>query len=306
MTVGETPATDRSAALTTLLSNKALSRVERMRLVPNRRLTTRRHGEHLSRKSGTSIEFHDYRDYSPGDDVRFVDWNIFARLQRPFLKLYHQEEVMHVVIVIDCSQSMMFEGKFERARELAAAFGVMGLFGGERVSVYAFHRAGAAPEELSPCTGRISMPKLFTMIEGLRGGGEIPIESALAGLSRHHSGRGIAVVLSDFLTFADLAAPFNRLFSAGLEVFALQLLAPSELNPDLSDDARLVDSESTEILDVTVEGGLMGIYHEHLASYQEELAALCRRRSGRFMSVSSAEPVETILFDLLRRQGWVR
>lgn len=304
--MGETSATTPRAAMTTLLSNAALSRIERMRLVPNRRLTSRRHGEHLTRKSGTSIEFHDYRDYSPGDDVRFVDWNVFARLQRPFLKLYHQEEVMHVVIVVDCSQSMMFEGKFERARELAAAFGVMGLFGGERVSVYAFHRAGAAPEELSPCSGRISMAKLFAMLEGLRGGGEVPIESALGGLSRCHSGRGIAVVLSDFLTFGDLALPFNRLFSAGLEVFALQILAPSEINPGLADDARLVDSESADTLDVTVEGGLMAIYHEHLLSYQEELAALCRRRSGRFLSVSSTDATETLLSDLLRRKGWVR
>src|SRR5581483_6129025 len=107
---------------TSLFDNATLARVERMRLLPVRRLTNRSRGEHLAGKGGASTEFHDYRDYAAGDDVRYVDWNIFARIQRPYLKLSRHEEEMHVVVLLDASASMQFGPKFMRARQLAAAF----------------------------------------------------------------------------------------------------------------------------------------------------------------------------------------
>ncbi len=140
--------------LTSLFGNDVLDRLERLRIKPLRRLTSRSHGEHLSGKGGSSTEFSDYRDYVPGDDVRFVDWNIFARLNRPYLKLFQMEEEMHVLLLIDASASMGFEGKLLRAKQLAAAFGLMGLMGGERVSVVrlqrAAGRAGALPADQRP------------------------------------------------------------------------------------------------------------------------------------------------------------
>src|SRR4051812_13521148 len=123
-----------SAQLTPLLSNRELDRLARMRINARRRFTNRARGEHLAAKGGTSTEFCDYRDYAPGDDVRFVDWNIFARIERPYLKLFHQEEELHVAVVLDASNSMLFEGKFELARQIATAFGVVGLRGSEKVS----------------------------------------------------------------------------------------------------------------------------------------------------------------------------
>src|SRR5262245_25708142 len=133
------------AQFTKLLDNSALSRLERMRLNPRRRLTNRSRGEHQSGKGGTSTEFVDYRDYSPGDDLRYVDWNIFSRLEKPFIKLYRHEEEMHIVLIVDASSSMQFEDKFERARQLAAAFGLMGLLNVERVSAYCCNHVGKEP-----------------------------------------------------------------------------------------------------------------------------------------------------------------
>ena len=130
------PAATKQAQLSTLLDNQTLARLERMRLNPTRRLTVRSRGEHLSGKGGTSTEFTDYRDYVAGDDVKAVDWNIFSRLHRPYVKLYRHEEEMHVVSIVDASSSMQFDGKFERARQLAAAFGLMGLMNVERVSTF--------------------------------------------------------------------------------------------------------------------------------------------------------------------------
>src|SRR3569832_820975 len=170
---------DAAKQFTSLLDNSVLGRVERMRLLPMRRLTNRSRGEHLAGKGGTSTEFNDYRDYSAGDDMRYIDWNIFSRLNRPYVKLYRHEEEMHVVILVDASASMQFENKFERAKQLAACFGVMGLMNNEKVSVFACQHAGQTPQILAPCTGRISMKRIFSFLENLPPGGDFPVEEAV-------------------------------------------------------------------------------------------------------------------------------
>lgn len=292
--------------LTSLLDNQVLHRLERMRLAPRRRLTNRSRGEHLAGKGGTSTEFNDFRDYVPGDDVRYVDWNIFSRLHRPYLKLYKHEEEMHVVMLVDASSSMQFEGKFERAKQLAASFGLMGLMNVERVSVHVCHHQGQQPALLPPCTGRVSRQRLFSFLERIEGGGDFPIDGAIEALLRRHRGRGIVVILSDFLTFGDMERPLNQLYSCGLEVCGIQILSETELNPDVTGDVRFVDSETGETLDVSSAGDLLGLYHEHRASLERELEAQCRLRGGRFLSISSQAPIEWVLFDLLRRRGWVQ
>lgn len=298
--------TSSKAQLTTLLDNETVARLERLRLNPTRRLTNRSRGEHLAGKGGTSTEFSDYRDYVAGDDVRFVDWNIFSRLQRPYLKQYRHEEEMHVVLIVDASSSMLFEDKLLRAQQMAAAFGVMGLMNIEPVSIYVCHHAAETPALLPPTTGRTSRRRMFQFLEGIRSGGNFPIEDAVEAVLRRHRGRGIAIVLSDFLTFGDLTKPFNMLHTSGLEVFAVQILAPSEINPEVTGDLRFVDSETGLTLDISSAGELLAIYQEHRLGLEDYLATICRQRSGRFLSIGSQDPLRGVLFDLLRRRGWVR
>lgn len=292
--------------LTTLFSNRTLSRVERMRLQPNRRRTNRSRGEHTSGKGGTSIQFTDYRDYVAGDDIRYVDWNIFARLHRPYLKLYAHEEELHVAILLDASSSMRFEGKFDRARQLAAAFAVMGLMGNERVSLFAIGSTSGGVQMVKRMSGRPSLRRVFTFLEGLTPGGDAGIEQAIDQMLKIHTGRGIAVVLSDFLTFGNVTRSFNMLHGAGLELFALQLLGPSEISPELTGDVRFVDSELGRTLDVSSARELLGLYHEHRLALESHLAGECRRRNGRFESLNAQDTLDSVLFETLLRKGWVR
>lgn len=302
----ESSADKNKAQLTDLLPNDVLARIERMRLNPTRRLTNRSRGEHLSGKGGTSIEFSDYRNYVPGDDVRFVDWNIFSRLHRPYMKLYRHEEEMHVVVLLDASSSMLFDDKFLRAKQMAAAFGVMGLMNLERVSIFACNHAGNEPKFLPPCTGRMNMRRMFDFIESIEGGGDFPIDAAVEAVLKRHRGRGIVVTLSDFLTFGDMQRPFNMLFSAGLEIFAVQILGPTELEPEVTGDMRFVDCETGTTLDISSAGDLLGIYNEHRLALEDELELMCRQRAGKFLPLNSKDKLEWVLLDLLRRQGWVR
>ncbi|MBM4074179.1 MAG: DUF58 domain-containing protein [Planctomycetes bacterium] len=297
---------DTTKNFTSLIDNTTLDRVERMRMLPMRRRTNRSRGEHLAGKGGTSTEFNDYRDYVAGDDMRYVDWNIFSRLNRPYVKQYRHEEEMHVVILVDASASMQFGEKFERAKQLAACFAVMGFMNIEKVSLFACQHEGKTPLISPPCTGRMSMKRVFSFLESIPPGGDFPIESAVEAVLKQHRGRGIAVLLSDFLTFGGFERPMNMLYSAGLEVFGIQLLSSVELNPELTGDLRFVDSENGMTLDVSSVNDLLGFYHEHLNGLQEHLSNICRKRAGRFICLDAATPIDTIMFDVMKRKGWVQ
>ncbi len=290
--------------ITSLLSNAALHRLERLRINASGRFTNRMRGEHLATKGGNSMEFADYRDYVEGDDMRFVDWNIFSRLRRPYIKLFHHEEQMQIVLLVDSSSSMQQEGKLQRAKQIAAAMSICGLFASEPVSVWTFKDKANQLPHVGPAKGRPSVGKLLRFIEEIEGGGTLPLDDAIDGLLKHHRGKGVVVLLSDFLTYGNLQRSFNMLHSAGLEIFACQILGERELNPELTTDLRLVDCENNDVLDVTAGGDLLGLYNEYLTRFQNTLATLTRQRGGRFKCVDASDDVEITLFDALRREGW--
>ncbi len=277
-----------------------------MRLSPRRRLTNRSRGEHLAGKGGSSTDFADYRDYVAGDDIRNVDWNIFARLQRPYVKQFLHEEELHLTLLVDASTSMMFDDKLLKAKQLAAAFGIMGLLNVERVSVFVGHQVPDQSSMLPPGTGRPRVRQLLDFLEKTQGGGAVPVEDAIDTMLRFHRGRGIVVILSDFLTFTDLSKSLNMLFSSGLEIWGLQVLGASEINPDVHGDLRFVDCETGGTLDITNADELLNIYHAQRQALEDVLDSQCRRRNGRFLSIDTSEPLESILFDRLCRHGWVQ
>lgn len=294
--------------LTRLLSNSTLSKVERMRINPQCRLTSRHRGEHLSGRGGASMEFADYRDYSPGDDIRFIDWNIYSRLQRPYLKLFRLEEEIHLVIICDSSESMAFDGKFEMAKKLATAFGVMGLFGNERVSAW-FPNQNAdftGPDYFPPCQGRPNLRKFLRFTSEIQSGGPLAFEQAIDQVLKHHQGKGVVLLLSDFFTFGNMSRSLNSLFSSGLEIMAVQILSPAEIDPELNSDARFVDSETDLNLDVSSGGDLLSIYHEHRVNHTSTLEKMCIQRSGRFISIPADLKIEAVLFDIMQRRGWIK
>jgi uncharacterized protein (DUF58 family) len=292
--------------MTSLFGNDVLAAVERLRLVSDRRFTARRQGEHRAGKGGSSTDFADYRDYAHGDDVRFVDWNIYARLRRPYMKVFHQEEESHLVLAVDASASMDFEGKLWRARQLAAAFGVMGLLNHERVSCWTWGGEHDEPAHALPGVGRAGMTPLFRFLEAIESGGRQPVEVGLESILKRHRGRGIIIILSDFLTAGDCTRCFNRCIGAGLDLYAVQILGPSEIDPSLESDVRLVDCETTEALDVTAAGRLLDLYQEYRASHERRLLQACRARGGRFLSLDAQADLRWTLLDQLPRKGWVR
>ena len=282
-----------------------VDRLSRFRLRPQKKLTNRSRGEHLAGKGGSSIDFCDYRDYAPGDDLRFLDWNILARTNRAYVKQYHLEEEIHVAVLIDASESMNHEGKLELAVELAAGFAMMALHAGEKCSVEALSESGPRSKQIFR-TGRSSVPALFRFLGGIPAGGATPVEAGIEHFLRWHTGRGIVVVLSDFLTGGDIRRGMNLLHSAGLEPLVIQILSPWELAPELAGDLRLADSETGAVLDISASGALMEIYKEQRERLTESVGTLACERGGRFHVTASDQPPMPLFAETFRKLGWIR
>ena len=219
-----------------LISPDLMKRLEQLQLLARRRSKSTAKGERRSGARGQSVEFADYRTYVPGDDLRRIDWNLFGRLERLFLKLYEEERELPVTIYLDSSESMSFGrvSKFDFARQVAAAVGYVALCGFDRVTVEPFPLAddqAGLVGELRAVRGRRSAMRFFDNLNRLKAGGTADFNQALRLGAMKHRAQGVIVVLSDFLDPAGYEDGLKSLASRGSEVHAVQILAPEELEP---------------------------------------------------------------------------
>ena len=286
-----------------LLTPELLRRLEQFQLLAARRAKSSARGERRSRARGQSVEFADYRNYSHGDDFRYLDWNLYGRLERLFVKLYEEERELPVRIFLDASESMTFgePPKFDFARQVAAAVGYVALCGFDRVSVIPFpdttadgHHSEigarsamlAARGALRSVRGKKSSLQFFQNLGALTAAGRADLNQALrrGALQARHA--GVAIVLSDFLDPAGYEAGLTALVGRGFQVSAVQTLAPEELNPTTYGDLRLVDSETGGLQEVTFGRYRLKAYQQTVQNFIQRLRQFCQPRGIRFFSVT--------------------
>ena len=300
-----------------LLTPDLLRRLEQFQLLAARRAKSSAKGERRSRARGQSVEFADYRTYVHGDDFRYLDWNLYGRLERLFLKLYEEERELPVRIFLDASESMTFgePRKFDFARQVAAAIGYVALSGFDRVSVIPFPDLGndgaadaaartaqlAARGALRSVRGKKSVIQFFQNLTSLTAGGPANLNEALRRGALEARQAGVAVVLSDFLDPAGYDSGLNALIGRGFQVDLVQILAPDELSPTTFGDLRLVDSETGGIQEVTFGRYRMKAYQHTVQSFLQRLREFCQARGINFFTASSKTPLEELLLKQLRR-----
>ena len=288
-----------------LLTPELLRRLEQFQLLAARRAKSSAKGERRSRARGQSVEFADYRNYVAGDDLRYLDWNLFGRLERLFLKLYEEERELPVRIFLDCSESMNFgePRKFDFARQVAAAIGYVALCGFDRVTIVPFpNQEGnvVSSGALRSVRGRKSSLQFFQNINKLTCGGEANVNEALrrGALEAHQA--GVAIVLTDFLDPAGYEKGLSALVGRGFQVNAVQILAPEELSPTSFGDLKLVDAENGRIQEVTFGKYRLNAYQQTVQNFIQKLREFCSSRGVNFFSVSSATRLEDLLLKQLR------
>jgi uncharacterized protein (DUF58 family) len=300
-----------------LLTPELLRRLEQFQLLAARRAKSSAKGERRSRARGQSVEFADYRPYVHGDDFRYLDWNLFGRLERLFLKLYEEERELPVRIFLDASESMSFgePRKFDFARQVAAAIGYVALSGFDRVSVIPFPAlttngatdATAALAELAArgalrsVRGKKSAIQFFQNLSALTASGAANLNEALRRGALEARQAGLAIVLSDFLDPAGYESGLSALVGRGFQVDLVQILAPDELSPATFGDLRLVDSETGATQEVTFGRYRMKAYQQTVQNFIQRLREFCQSRGISFFTVSSNTPLEDLLLKQLRK-----
>lgn len=288
-----------------LLSPELLARLERMELVSRKVFRGRMKGERKSKRKGQSVEFHDFRNYVPGDDLRLIDWNLYARLDQLFLKLFQEEEDLHFYALIDASESMNFGDptKLHVAKQLAAALGYVGMCRADRVSVQALGSEGRRAPVLR---GRASLWKMLNYLESLESGQNVSLFDGVKDFSIRNSGSGVVVLLSDLMDKRGYESALRMLIGRRMDVFVMHILSPEEIDPPLRGDRRLIDVEDGDTAEITINAYALEKYHETVRSFIGSVKAFCSRRSIAYIPVRTETPVETIVTKYLRERGVVR
>jgi uncharacterized protein (DUF58 family) len=295
-----------TVSATPLLSPALLAQLERMELVSRKIFRGRMKGERRSRRKGQSVEFADFRNYVPGDDLRFIDWNLYARMDRLFLKLYLEEEDLHFYALIDSSGSMEFGDptKLTVAKQLAAALGFIGLCRADRVKL---ETLGASRRQAGPVLrGRASLWRMLDYLENLAPGVNVSLEQGVKDFCLRNSGKGIVVLISDLMDKAGYESALRMLVAQQMDVYVIHVLAKEETDPQLAGDLKLVDCEDGDIAEVTVSRPLLQRYQQTLAGFINGAREFCSKRGMTYLMTTTETPVEQLIGNYLRQRGLVK
>ncbi len=258
-----------------------------------------RGGERRSTRRGQSQEFADHRPYVPGDDLRFLDWHLYGRLDSLWIKLFEEEDDRNVQVLLDCSASMDGE-KLHYARQVAAALAWVSLGKADRVTVAGL--SDAIQNYAPPRRGRGAANQVFQTLEAIQPGGDSDPAKALQAFPRQR-GTGIALLFSDFLYPDGPDLALRRLLSRGNELHAFHVLSPADIRPDLDGDVVLIDAESGAELPVTVDEEVLDRYEATVLAWANEMQTTCRRLGVGYTRLITSVPVEETVLTALRRQG---
>lgn len=318
----------RPTTIDELLDGGLIAKISRLDLASQKIFAGKLRGERRSKKRGESVEFADHRPYAIGDDIRHIDWNIYARLDRLFLKMFLEEEDLSLHLVLDASASADCgePNKYLFMQRVAMALGYIGLVNFNRVSASIMGgvaqgesgsaRAGA-PEGTAATRGHEAAA--LWSIRNLRGrrrthdlsrflcsvepGGSSDFREHAKRIALSRTGRGVMVVLSDFLMKEGYEDGLRLLVGRGYDVFCVQVLSPQEVEPDVRGDLRLRDIEDEDYAEVTISAPLLKRYKQVLAAYTEQLRTFCARREITLLTVRSSTSVEALVLDALRTRG---
>src|SRR5436190_13851718 len=283
-----------------LLSADFLAQLERLALLSRRTFRGRVKGERKSPRKGISVEFSDYRPYGVGDDIRYVDWNIYGRLDRLYLKLFVDEEDLCLHVLLDASASMGFGEpiKLTYGAKLGLALGFVGLANHERVGISVLRDRVA--EGWSPARGRAHLLPLMDFLGRLRPGGGTSLNEGLAQYALRAREAGLAVVVSDLMDPAGYERGLKALLERRFDVHVVHLLSADEMAPAFGGDLRLIDVETGEVRDLTLDGEAQRAYRQRLRDFLERAEQFCLRHEIAYHRVVTDTPVEEFVLRQLK------
>ncbi len=295
-----------TAAAAPLLDPEFLHKLEQLELVSRKIFVGRMKGERKSKRRGSSVEFADHRNYTTGDDLRHIDWNVYGRLDKLFLKLFLEEEDLHFYTLLDTSLSMDFgePTKLHYGKQVAAALSFIGLVNHDRVMMDTF--STALDRGMPSVRGRSQMWRVVGYLDALQASGQSNLTAAAKGFAIKHSGKGIVVVVSDFLDKRGYQEALRYLLARNLDIYVVHVLSREEVEPELAGDLKLVDSEDGDIAEITVSAPLLKRYKDNLNAFVGGLKQWCTQRGITYIFTTNHNPFDKLILNYLRERGLVK
>lgn len=284
-----------------LFAGDFLTRLEYLSLISRRVFRGSLLAQRRTMQLGSGIEFSDHREYTPGDDFRYLDWNIYARHGDLLLKRFQEEQDLHVYLLLDCSRSMAFGDarKFDLARQLVAAIAYIALADLDRISVLVF-RDGVG-EDFPLTRGKARILQLMRFLEGLETGGQdTDVTAAVQGLLHRGGRRGLAILLSDLFDPRGFEHGLNQLRHRRYDGHVIQLYEATEADPGLLGDVELVDVESSSVRKVTVTEKSLRSYKEVFTRHQTSVREYCRNYGLGCTQAEAAVPFDELVLRMMR------
>jgi len=291
----------------TFIDEAFLRRLSNLRFIVKGRRKGHLAGLHASPRAGVSLEFADYRAYAPGDDFRYIDWNVFGRLDRLLVKTYVHEADLPIRLLVDLSASMQIgtPSKTHYAAHLAAAMAYLGLRGLDRVGLFPFtdHLLSGLPAR----HGMAQMGKILRLLRDVEPGGRTSIYQTLLDFISQTRESGLTILISDFLSSStEFADGLARLLHRGDEVVLIQVLDPEDLTPHAAGMTRIIDVESSRRATLTIGPRTIAEYAERVRENLDQLRSLSFERGIPYFSTTTDIPIERFLHVDLRKGGMLR
>ena len=289
-----------------LLDPEFLRKLDLLEILFKRNVVGRREGDRPGRQRGGRTEFADFREYTPGDDLRYLDWNVYARTDRLFVKEFTKREAVLACVVLDASASMALGSppKLPYARRLAAALAYLALAGKNEAQIAVF---GGEQVRWSPrYVGRPDIQALAAFLGPIQAQGRTDIVAALRAFRERVAERSLLILISDLLEDGDGRRGLRLLGSRRYDLTVLHLLSPQELHPQALGPVRLLDSETGEAAELVVDPDAIRLYGDRLNDFCEGWRAFCQRHDIRYHQAATATPFEECVLTYLRSGGLVR
>ena len=289
-----------------LFDEDFLKKLEYLFIVSKKVFAGQLRAERRGRKVGSGIEFADHRDYTPGDDFRYIDWNIYGRMKKLLLRLFEEEEDLTVYLMLDASKSMRMgrPAKFDYARRVTAALAYIGLANLDRVNIIPF--ADGLKPQLTPKRGKGQVFRVFEFLSAATTGGETDIESAFRSFVHQTHRKGLVAVISDFFDPHGCERGLKLLRHHGFETFAIMVCDPAEARPDIKGDLRLRDTETGEERIATVSPAVLRGYERAFEEYCERLESFCTSIRAGFIRTLTSVPFEELVLRVFRQGKFLK
>jgi uncharacterized protein (DUF58 family) len=292
--------------MTIRLDAKFLKKLEHLMLMSKGVYSGEMMGARRSRRRGTGLEFTDHKQYSPGDDLRYLDWNVLGRLDELFLKIFEMEEDLYVHVLVDNSGSMDFDdpSKIDTAKTIAACLAYIGLAKQDIVRLAFFSDNLVANSD--HFKGRSSIFRVFDFLNEHDAGGRTAFKDALLDFVKYNRRQGLAIVISDFLDPEGVETGLKQLVHNKFGIYGLHVVAPAEVDPSLVGDLNLVDSETDEVLPISIRRSTLAAYREFFEKHCRHVRRFLNSYNGHYIQVPTTTKLEDLVLKVFRREGLLR